>query len=57
MRTTLLTGFVSQCLEQATIAVGGAQVLQAKYLQKADPTVLAELRKEMDGQAGGIRRY
>lgn len=58
VRTTLLTSYVAQCLQQAEMACGGAAVLQAKYLAKADEVVLSELQKELTAQgAVGNRRY
>ncbi|KAF7790859.1 hypothetical protein EIP86_001817 [Pleurotus ostreatoroseus] len=58
VRTTLLTSYVAQCLQQAEVACGGAAVLQAKYLAKADEVVLSELQKELTAQGVvGNRRY
>ena len=58
VRTTLLTSYVAQCLQQAEMACGGAAALQAKYLAKVDEVVLSELQKELTAQGVvGNRRY
>ena len=56
IRTTLLTAYVGQCLQQAEVVCGGPRNMQA-YLDKADPIVLREVQKEINAQGIGQRRY
>ena len=49
-RTTQLTAYIRACLAEAEAAVGGSAVLQERYLAQADPTVLAQIQKELTGQ-------
>ncbi|KAJ3559178.1 hypothetical protein NM688_g492 [Phlebia brevispora] len=57
VRTTLLTSYVAQCVQEGEIACGGAAVMQSRYLARADETVLDELKKELTGQGVGNKRY
>ena len=53
----MLTSYIGQCLQQAEIACGGGDNLQAKYLGKADAAVLNELKNEITGRGAGNRQY
>lgn len=39
--------FVAERLQEAQDVCGGSQAFEAMYLQKADPTVLKQLREEL----------
>lgn len=49
VRTTLLSSFIAERLREAEVACGGTQVMQTRYLAKADPPVLQHLMREIFG--------
>ncbi|EIN10324.1 ARM repeat-containing protein [Punctularia strigosozonata HHB-11173 SS5] len=49
VRTTQLTPFVAERLREAEAACGGTQIMQTRYLVKADPTVLKQIQDELMG--------
>jgi hypothetical protein len=49
VRTTLLSSFIGERLRDAEVACGGTQVMQTRYLAKADPPVLQHLMREIFG--------
>jgi len=49
VRITLLSSFIAERLREAEVACGGAQVMQTRYLAKADPPVLQHLMREIFG--------
>lgn len=55
-RSTLLTAFISGCLQEAEAACGGAAALQERYLQKADASVLSQIQAELSGRGPGSGR-
>lgn len=55
MKKTQLTGFIAVQLQQAEAACGGQEVLQQRYLAKADPTVLKQIYDELNGRGPGQR--
>ncbi|KAI0347520.1 ARM repeat-containing protein [Trametopsis cervina] len=55
VKKTQLTGFIAVQLQQAEAACGGPEVLQQRYLAKADPTVLKQIYDELNGRGPGQR--
>ena len=55
VRTTQLTQYVDTKIGEAGVACGGAGVLQAQWLAKADPTVLKQIQDALTGKYQGIR--
>lgn len=49
VRTILLSSFIAERLREAEVACGGTQVMQTRYLAKADPPVLQHLMREIFG--------
>jgi len=49
VRTILLSSFIAERLRDAEVACGGTQVMQSRYLAKADPPVLQHLMREIFG--------
>ena len=49
VRTQLLTRFITARLQEAEAACGGGAVLQEKWLSKADPIALDQLKKGLSG--------
>ncbi|EIM88549.1 ARM repeat-containing protein [Stereum hirsutum FP-91666 SS1] len=50
IRTAPLAAFIGARLQEATVACGGPQQLQVRYLGEADPTVLKQLQDEIAGK-------
>ncbi|KDQ64644.1 hypothetical protein JAAARDRAFT_187954 [Jaapia argillacea MUCL 33604] len=49
VRTVQLTSFIATRLQETEAAVGGGQVLQSTYLEKADPAVLKQIQSALTG--------
>ncbi|KAI0068814.1 ARM repeat-containing protein [Artomyces pyxidatus] len=49
-RTTLLSSFVAARLQEAEVACGGTQIMQAEYLAKTDPIVLKQIMTDVFGK-------
>ncbi|KAI9512244.1 ARM repeat-containing protein [Russula earlei] len=47
--TVLLSSFIAERLREAEVACGGTQVMQTRYLARADPPVLQHLMREIFG--------
>lgn len=52
MRTTKLTAFVADRMQEAEMQCGGAAALRQLYLSKVDPFVLEQIQKELNAGSG-----
>lgn len=50
VRSVQLTAYISNCIQSAQNAVGGAAILQSKYMGKADPKVIEQIQAGLAGK-------